>query len=370
MKYIVYLTTNTKSKINGQNKIYIGVHQTKNPSIFDGYLACGIYVNQPSTYMYAKTPIQAAVKKYGPDAFIRTVLYEYDTPEEAYAKEAELVNTDFLKQPHVYNACLGGSFYNMYKPLYQFDLNGNMVKKWDYSKEAYEFYSQPLDKFEYAIHKRHPFLDSYWSTEPEIRLCDYYTTKHGQPQQVHLYDLYGKYFKSFNSIKECKEYFGNHKELSEYIKNERPYKGYYISKKMVEQFIPKPRKQLEHEVIYVYGINKQLIGEYKGKEVMSVLNLHSWSKISDALTYNNGWYKNFYISLEKVSSIPDKKSHKMKVDVYDKYGNFIETLDSVKEVKAKYKVHASKIKNIQMGDKYYKDWIFKYHSARLVNDIV
>lgn len=45
MKYIVYLTTNINSSINGINRIYIGVHQTKNPEIFDGYIGCGVYVN-------------------------------------------------------------------------------------------------------------------------------------------------------------------------------------------------------------------------------------------------------------------------------------------------------------------------------------
>lgn len=44
MKYIVYLTKNLKSKINGTNKIYIGVHKTENPEIFDGYIGCGVYI--------------------------------------------------------------------------------------------------------------------------------------------------------------------------------------------------------------------------------------------------------------------------------------------------------------------------------------
>ena len=45
MKYIVYLTKNLKSCINGNYRIYIGVHKTEDPSIFDGYLGDGCYIN-------------------------------------------------------------------------------------------------------------------------------------------------------------------------------------------------------------------------------------------------------------------------------------------------------------------------------------
>ena len=44
-KWIVYLTTNKVNK-----KIYVGVHKTKDPTIFDGYIGCGIYITQPYTY--------------------------------------------------------------------------------------------------------------------------------------------------------------------------------------------------------------------------------------------------------------------------------------------------------------------------------
>jgi len=51
MKYIVYIT---KNEVN--NKTYIGVHQTKNPEIFDGYIGCGVNINKPASYHNPKTP--------------------------------------------------------------------------------------------------------------------------------------------------------------------------------------------------------------------------------------------------------------------------------------------------------------------------
>ena len=73
MKYIVYLTTNTKNK-----KIYVGVHQTINPDIFDGYIGCGVKISSPSTYKNSKTPFQFAVNKHGVDSFRRATLKIFD----------------------------------------------------------------------------------------------------------------------------------------------------------------------------------------------------------------------------------------------------------------------------------------------------
>jgi hypothetical protein len=44
MKYIVYVTKNKESKINGINRIYVGVHKTEDPNIFDGYIGCGVKI--------------------------------------------------------------------------------------------------------------------------------------------------------------------------------------------------------------------------------------------------------------------------------------------------------------------------------------
>lgn len=87
--YLVYKTT---CLLNG--KIYIGKHQTDN--LDDDYLGSGIL-------------IQRAIKKYGRENFKREVLFECSSKEEMDAKEAELVNEDFLKRKDVYNIKLGGA---------------------------------------------------------------------------------------------------------------------------------------------------------------------------------------------------------------------------------------------------------------------
>lgn len=367
MKYIVYLTTNLKSQINGINRIYVGVHKTEDPSIFDGYLGCGCYINQPSTYMYPKTPFQYAVKKYGVQSFRREILFIFDNKQDAYNKEAEIVNIDFLKQAHTYNACLGGISYNNYKPLYQFTLDGVLIKKWDYSIEAYEFYNVPMEKFEYAIHDKHPLFDSLWATQNNINLTEYSTKTWGEPKVTHLYSKEGKWLKEFISRKECAEYIGTKEEvIVKAIKQDSlVLKQYYVSDSLVDEIKPKARKQYAKSKIYVYNENSCLIGSGIGKEIMPLIREHSWQVIRDAFRYKKGWYKNFYLSMEEIDKVPERQfGNGIKVDIYTKYGDFIETLNTVKEVREKYNVPSSKIKNIEQGNRYFKDWIFKYHTSK------
>jgi hypothetical protein len=129
-KYIVYKTTN---KIN--NKIYIGVHRT-NVDINDGYIGCGLYNSEKSIKQFKHYKFHYAVKKYGVSNFIRETLFEFEDSEEgkrqAYKKEAELVNREFLKRKDVYNTCLGGkvpsSVYE--KPVAQYNIDGTFVKSY------------------------------------------------------------------------------------------------------------------------------------------------------------------------------------------------------------------------------------------------
>jgi len=88
MFYLIYKITN-----NLDGKIYIGSHKTKN--INDGYMGSGKYLNR-------------AYLKYGLDNFTKEILFVFDNAKDMYAKEAEIVNDEFLIEANTYNLKRGG----------------------------------------------------------------------------------------------------------------------------------------------------------------------------------------------------------------------------------------------------------------------
>lgn len=89
MIHIIYKTTN---KIDG--KVYVGAHSTDD--LNDGYFGSGKY-------------LKSAVKKYGIENFEREVLFIFDSKEEMFSKERELVNEEFIVCNNTYNIKVGGS---------------------------------------------------------------------------------------------------------------------------------------------------------------------------------------------------------------------------------------------------------------------
>lgn len=105
MFYYLYKTTNL---IN--DKIYIGVH--KSEKLIDSYYGSGKLLN-------------LAIKKYGKKNFVREIIQFFESEEEAFFAESQIVNEEFVKSDLTYNIMLGGfgsaNATELYKKKFQND---------------------------------------------------------------------------------------------------------------------------------------------------------------------------------------------------------------------------------------------------------
>lgn len=364
MKYIVYLTTNLKSQINGINRIYVGVHKTENPTIFDSYLGCGVKAKSPSSYMYPKTPFQYAVKKYGVDAFKRETLYIYNTAEEAYLKESEIVDQKFLDQSFTYNIALGGHGGEIVDPrthclpVYQFSLQGELVNSWETTLDASDFYGCMVSKINKAINGYYECLGYFWSRDNKIKLSKYKTD---HKKYTYLYNKDGKMIGEFISRTECAKYLGcQPQSVSKAVKLQQPIKEYYVSDSIVDIFIPKPRISLKNAYYFIYDVNNKFYGKVTKDKVLEILQINTWKKFDSILNSNGGWYKDFYVSDNEIDEVPSKQIREKSVEIYTKEGKLIEILHTVKEVKEKYNLNSCQISKMLKGVKEHEQYIFKY----------
>ena len=362
MKYIVYLTTN---KVN--NKIYIGVHQTKDPEVFDGYIGCSVNVNRPSTYSNPKTAFQYAVKKYGASQFHREILYVYNSAEEAFAKESEIVDIDFLKRDNNYNMITGGGKLKLKDPIYQFDKEGNLVKYWESLSYAIDFYNGSINSFYTAMQFKESYIGFFWSRKDSINLEEY--SKGEQRIPVYKYTKNGKCIECFSSITEAAEKEQlNRASLSTAIKLQSLVnKEFYYSTKLYDELIIRPKKSLKGISLYLYTLDGKFIQSFdKSKDLLKYFNVKSWNTIYRAIHSQNGIYKDYQIKTEFLGDTINpaiNKSKAKKVDVYDKIGNFIKTCNSVQEASKEFQAHTSSVNRVLRGLAHTaNNYVFKFHN--------
>ena len=93
---LVYLTTNRKT-----GKIYIGAHMCSGET-------CRAWQEGECTYLGSGDQIVEAIKADGIHNFRRETLGEFETPQEMYHFEREMVNRAFVEREDTYNMKTGG----------------------------------------------------------------------------------------------------------------------------------------------------------------------------------------------------------------------------------------------------------------------
>lgn len=143
MKYhYFYKITNTVN-----NKYYYGVHNTDN--IDDGYMGSGKILKK-------------AIIKYGIECFKKEILKYFDTTEEAFLYEKEIVNETLIKDENCYNVQIGGKYFSTNGMVPVIDKNGE--KFW----VSQEIYLNNKDSFNAIWKNRHHKEESKQKTRKKM----------------------------------------------------------------------------------------------------------------------------------------------------------------------------------------------------------
>jgi len=223
MKYIVYKTT---CLIN--NKIYIGVHQTENPEIFDGYLGRGYFIGKSHYLKFPESPLHYAIIKYGDANFNREILHTFETEEEAYIMESQIVDEKFINSEKTYNVSIGGKGRpRPMQPVFQFDFSGNLIKFYNSALEASKIIDRSVSNIYAAINYKRTCKNSLWGRESVIDINEYQMNTNSK---YYLYNQDGLFIDEFESSKEITAFLDtNSANLSRAIKASYKISGYFIS---------------------------------------------------------------------------------------------------------------------------------------------
>lgn len=323
IKYIVYCTMCTE---NG--KIYIGVHKTKTPEEFDGYIGNGIKINW--NIKNPHTAFQYALKKYGYSKFKRSTLFIFDSAQEAYAKEAEIVTLEFVKRRDNYNTCLGGiQSGTCFKSIYQYKLDGTFVKEWFSITEAENYFGCCKGRLSTAVKNKWAACNYYWSfDQKDILNIENYTVNH--MQETYCYDLTGQLIGIYKTTKEAALALDlSPTSVLDASSHKHPVKGYYFVKGNVNiiELIKKRELvfSLTDKSVSNYNKNGSVIHTYPNLKSAARANNISVQEIKESIKAQDGVWNYGY----SVKYSPKLQPTGLKINMYDLNGKFIKTWPSV-----------------------------------------
>jgi hypothetical protein len=141
------------------DNFYIGVHSTRD--LEDGYLGSG-------------NGIKESVKKFGKDNHTKEILKFFNTKNEAFEYEEELVDFEMLSRPLCLNRALGGKFKHKYNELRYSNIDKfqSLIPE----GEDYVFIPEGVDVIE-ATYPRDikdiaPFLTNLLYLNPHLEIDD------------------------------------------------------------------------------------------------------------------------------------------------------------------------------------------------------
>lgn len=247
------------------NKIYMGIHITEDPTKFDNYWGCGITGTSSYHFKHPKTPFQRACKKYGLAAFKRYTLFIYDTYEEAQEMEKILVNDRFVARADTYNTAIGGGEGRVPKmeiEVHKYDLDGNYVETYISRSDAARKNGVKYPSILHAILNKGMCAGFYWSETKAAKL-DISGYKKSRKKEVFLYDKNGNFLQSFESTAECAKFLEiRSARVSSAIKYGIKCSGYYVSTDKYKIFPINQNTRNTYHKVYKYDKNGNFIAEY------------------------------------------------------------------------------------------------------------
>lgn len=360
LKYIVYCTTNIVN-----NKIYIGVHKTKDPNIFDYYIGNGIYINNKSTYEHAKTKFQYAVKKYGIKNFKRSIIAIYDNEEDAYDLELSIVNEEFIKRPDVYNMTIGGTngaYYLTCKKIYQYDNEGNFIKEYSSIREASMKIGRAMISIQRAIKDKCKCKEYFWTLEKYDKLdLSKMHLYEGLPKiPVFQYSKTGEYECCYESIRDAAKVLNaDNSNIGSAIKLGNLCYGKYFSTEFEETFSKANSNRITSSEIHQYSLDGKYIASYKNMaEAKKATGIKSNIYKAIKLGRTAGNFQWTFEKFSEIAPVRPKSGKARKVGKYDKDWNLIKEYNSKAECERE---NGSGISHVIYGrDEFHKGFRYKY----------